>query len=195
MIEQIQRFLQALDEALVAYAEAGERLDVYPIGRAALILHYGLSFQGGATKDFDVIQIGHPPTRLARKASELFGPGTPNARSLGLYLEWVQDGLPPLAPNFERRANEMIGEWQVLRLWQLDIHDLVVTKLKSFRPQDRVDLQFLCDQGSLQVDRLRELLESAFRWTTPKDGDPDRDRAFDNLERVCLYLKGQSRAL
>jgi hypothetical protein len=38
MIEQIRQFLNALDEAIVAHASEDERLDLYPIGRSALIL-------------------------------------------------------------------------------------------------------------------------------------------------------------
>jgi hypothetical protein len=87
------------------------------------------------------------------------------------------------------------GSWQVIRLWRLEIHDLAVTKLKCFRPQDREDLQFLCDTGRLRADKLEAALELAFIWSLPKDGDPDRDRAFANLERVLRYLRGESRTL
>jgi hypothetical protein len=89
----------------------------------------------------------------------------------------------------------MAGGWQVIRLWQLEVHDLAATKLKSFRAKDRDDLQFLCDTGRLEGRELRESLESAFLWTTDKDGDPDRDRAFAHLERVLQYLEGRSSTL
>jgi hypothetical protein len=100
MQERIRRFLDALDEALVPHATKGERLDLYAIGRSALMLHYGLKPAAGGTKDFDVVQIGHPPAPLAEKALELFGKGTDGAGWIGLYLELVQDGLPPLPTGF-----------------------------------------------------------------------------------------------
>jgi hypothetical protein len=194
MVEQIQRFLDALDRALVPHAKGG-RLDLYAIGRSALMLHYDLRPATGGTKDFDAVQISHPPRPLARIAVELFGKGTDGARRSGLYLETVPDGLPPLPQGFTSRCQEVEGEWQVIRLWRLEIHDLAATKLKCFRPQDREDLQFLCDAGRLRADRLKEALEAAFIWSMDKDGDPDRERAFANLERVVLYLEGKSRTL
>jgi hypothetical protein len=195
MVEQIQRFLKALDEALVPHAAEGERLDVYPIGRSALNQHHGLMPAGGGTKDFDIVKISHPLPPLAEKGLELFGKGTAGARECGLYLETVQDGLPPLPAGFRQRCREVDGGWRVLRLWCLEIHDLAATKLKCFRPQDREDLQFLCDRGHLRADQLKGALERAFCWSLEKDGDPDRERAFANLERVVRYLQGKSRTL
>jgi hypothetical protein len=195
VLDQIQRFLDALDAALVPVAAPDERLDLYAIGRSALILHHGLSLAGGGTKDFDVVKVGDPLSPLARKALETFGEGTARARQLGLYLEMVQDGLPPLPMGFRQRCEEVKGAWRVLRLWRLEIHDLAVTKLKCFRPQDRADLQFLCDTGQLRADKLKEALELAFVWALEKDGDPNRDQAFAHLERVCHYLQGKSRTL
>jgi hypothetical protein len=107
----------------------------------------------------------------------------------------VQDALPPLPLGFRSRCGQVHGQWQIIRLWQLEIHDLAATKLKSFRPQDRDDIQFLCDRGRLRADKLTQALELAFIFTMEKDGDPDRERAFANLERVKLYLDGKSRTL
>lgn len=44
---EIVRFLEAIDAELVPFAGPGERLDLHLLGRAALILRYGL---GLATK-------------------------------------------------------------------------------------------------------------------------------------------------
>ncbi|MGH7173236.1 MAG: hypothetical protein ACRELG_23390 [Gemmataceae bacterium] len=67
--------------------------------------------------------------------------------------------------------------------------------MKSFRPQDREDLQFLCDRMKLRYEALEESLRHAFLWSTAKDGDPHYDRAFDNLKRVGQYLKGDIASL
>jgi hypothetical protein len=170
-------------------------LDLYLLGRSALVLHRHLEIAPGGTRDVDVVQSEYPPPLLFQKALEGFGQGTAKARELGLFLEAVPSGLPPLPGWYERRSQEVMGDWKVIRLWQLEIHDLAATKLKSFRRQDRDDLRLLCDLGQLQADRLTASLESAFRWTTPKDGDPDRDRAFAHLEKVIAYLNGQSDTL
>jgi len=190
MKELLEHFLKALDAALLASASATARLDLYAIGRSALILHHGLNLPPGGTKDLDVIQTQHPPSALLATALDLFGKGTANAGKYGVYLEPVPLGLPPVPGWFDRRCTETRGDWRVLRLWQLEVHDLAATKLKSFRPQDRLDLQFLCDRGTLRAEALQESLNHAFIWSTPKDGDPDYDRAFANLERVIRYLEG-----
>jgi hypothetical protein len=47
----------------------------------------------------------------------------------------------------------------------------------------------------LDEERLIERLESAFLWHTDKDGNPDRDNAFANLDIVRRYLRGEVREL
>jgi hypothetical protein len=183
MDEQIRLFLRALEQALANLAAPGERLDLYHIGRTSLILHQGLSMPAGGTRDFDIVQMRTP---LEEKAAQLFGKGSEAAQQLGLYLELVPQGLPPVPQWFCARCTEVPGGWRVLRLWQPEPHDLAATKLKCFRRQDREDLQFLCDRGLLKAGALRQSLESAFAFVHEKDGD----RAFANLERVLQYLEG-----
>jgi Nucleotidyltransferase of unknown function (DUF6036) len=195
MREQILKFLDALDVALVSQAPEGQRLDLYVIGKAAVILFYGGEQAGAATSDVDVVQISHPPAPLLSAALELFGKGTPGAKEHDLYLESVPDGIPPLAPGFKKRCTPMAGEWKVLTVWQPDANDLAASKLKRYAPRDRDDLRHLCDKGFLQEEKLRQSLNGAFMWETEETGDPDRERAFANLEKVLAYLKGDSRDL
>jgi hypothetical protein len=98
---------------------------------------------------------------------------------------------------FEQRCKLLRGNWKVLKVWLPEAHDLAVTKLKSFRPQDREDLQILCDRGLLKKIKLRESLESAFPFRSPKEEDaeddpdnPDWGKALKNLKRVEAYLEG-----
>jgi hypothetical protein len=188
MNETIYQFLMQLDADLASLVGEGERLDLYQLGRSVLILHHQLK----ATRDFDIVQMR---TSLEEKAVQLFGKGTARAEELGLYLELVPQGLPPVPQWFCSRCTEVPGRWGVLRLWRPEPHDLAATKLKSYRAQDREDLMFMCERGLLRAEDLRASLESAFLWTTAKDGDPDRDRAFANLDRVIAYLEGRVRSL
>src|ERR1700722_15032716 len=88
---EILDFLKAIDTALLPFAKDGERLDLYLIGRSALIVRYGLSL---ATRDVDVVTRADA-TALETRVFALFGKGTPNARRWGLYLEGVPGVLPP----------------------------------------------------------------------------------------------------
>jgi Nucleotidyltransferase of unknown function (DUF6036) len=191
MIDQIQRFLNELDAELAGVAKPGERLDLYHLGRSVLIFHYGV--QGLITRDFDIVWMRQ--SHLEDRAEEIFGKGTPKSEEMGMYLDRVAQDLPPLPSRFKRRCQAVAGPWQVLRLWKLEANDFAATKLKSFRPQDRQDLKFLCEAGLLRPDELRASLESAFLWIHEKDGDENRERAFRNLERVIDYLEGRSASL
>jgi hypothetical protein len=112
---QIVQFLEAVDAELQKHAQEGERLDLYLLGRAALILRYGLSL---ATKDVDMVTRTETP-ELEAKAFELFGKGTPNAMRWGLYLEGVPPGLPPVPGSYRRLSVELPGNWMVLRPKQI----------------------------------------------------------------------------
>jgi hypothetical protein len=191
MRDQILAFLAALDEALTTLALPTERLELYPIGRSALILFYGLGLGAGVTRDFDVVRLSSRPQRLLDLALDQSGQGTPLALQYGLYLEPVPEGLPPIPNWFEKRCTVFDGRWRVLDVRRPEVHDLAVTKMKSFRTQDRRDLQFLCDRELLNAADLSASLERPFLWSMDKDGDPDRDRAFKNLRRVIAYLEGE----
>ncbi len=186
--DEILQFLQTIDVELALHASAGERLDLYLIGRSALILRYGLNL---ATRDVDIVH--DHGSALEVKAVELFGRGTRNAERIGFYLEPVPHGLPPIPGGYFHRAVDIAGNWRVLRPKLPEPHDLAATKLKRFHAKDRQDLQILCDSGDLDSGRLREALESAFAWA--EKGDPDREQALANLTRVVDYLKGKTRTL
>ena len=185
--DEILRFLEAIDAELVEHAEEGERLDLYLIGRSALILRYGLDI---GTKDVDIVHFHGSDLEL--KAVELFGKGTGNAGRWGFYLEPVAQALPPIPGTYRRRSEPIPGRWRVLRPMQPDPHDLAVTKLRRFHAKDREDLRILCDEG-LDADALKATFESAFMWAEKED--PDRDLAARNLARVIEYLEGRTRTL
>ena len=193
MNDQLLAFLDRLDEVLAPLAKEGECFNAYLLGRAALVMHYGFPL---STNDVDFVWMRE--SNLEQKAIDLLGKGSALAQSLGLYLDLVPQGLPPLPGGFRRRSVAVPGNWQVLRLWKLEVHDLATTKLRSFRPKDRQDLQELCDRGLLDPAKLRESLENAFPWRSPKAEDaendpdnPDWSKAHANFRRVEDYLNGK----
>jgi hypothetical protein len=193
MRERILRFLTEVDLTLVGHATQGQRLDLYVIGKAAVILFYGGDRAGVMTSDIDVVQISHPPVPLLSIALKEFGRGSTGAKEHdNLYLESVPIGFPPLAASFRKRCTLLGGDWRVLLVWRPDANDLAASKLKRFAAKDQEDLRHLCDLGVLQVENLRSALEGAFLWETEESGDSDRERAFANLERVIAYLLGDS---
>lgn len=197
MNKQIHELLDRLDHALVPFAKDGEHLDLFLLGRAALVLYYHFPF---STRDVDIVWMRE--SELERKALELLGEGSALAKTLGLYLDPVPQALPPLPMGFRNRCTLIDGSWRVLKVWMLEIHDLAATKLKSFRPQDREDLQMLCDRGLLTEPKLHESRQAAFPFRSPKMEDaeddpdnPDWGRAFANWKRVKNYLEGLSKSI
>jgi Nucleotidyltransferase of unknown function (DUF6036) len=180
-------FLRAIDAGLLKHAEPGETAVLYLLGRSAMIVCCGLDLM---TKDVDIV---HDTSRLQKKALETFGEGTVAANILGLYLESVSSGLPPLPSGYQARCVDIPGPWEVIRPKRLEANDLAVTKLKRFAAKDREDLRILCDSELLDASTLRERLESAFMWAA-KDDD-QRDAARANAEIVIEYLEGRRRTI
>jgi hypothetical protein len=192
MNDQILSFFNTLDELLAPFAPEGKFFDMYHLGRSALVLHFGFGF---STNDIDV--VGLQESALEAKAIELLGKDTLKARALGLYLDLVPRGLPPVPAWFKTRSEMIPGPWKTLRLWKLEIHDLAVTKLKSFRAKDREDLQEMCDRGLLQAEKLRQSFDMAFQFVLEKDDEdnPAWAKARAGLRRVESYLEGKIRSL
>jgi Nucleotidyltransferase of unknown function (DUF6036) len=192
MHDPIRAFLDRLDKELLAFAQEGERLDMYLLGRAALVLHFAFPL---ATADVDIVWMRD--SGLEQKAIDLVRKGSPLAEALGLYLDPVAEAFPPVPGWFRKRCQPIAGDWKVLRPWVLEVHDLAVTKLKSFRPKDREDLQILCDRGLLNAEELRQALSKAFPFRSPKPEDaeddpdnPDWGKALASMRRVEAYLTG-----
>jgi hypothetical protein len=188
---QIVSFLHAIDEELAKYAQEGERLDLYLLGRSALVVRYGLSL---ATKDVDLVMRGEVP-QLQARAFELFGKGASNAQKWGLYLEGVPEGLPPVPGSYRRLSVELPGKWKVVRPKQLDPHDLAITKLRRFHAGDREDLRILCDSGDLTPEGLKRALDSAYPFGMDEEEDPGCERVNRHFRKVIEYLEGRSSGL
>ena len=186
MKDRIERFLADLDRILVGRA-FGQVLNVYHIGRSALVWEYDYT---ATTQDFDILRP-KGGAELLHFALQQFGKGTAKATEHGLYLEVVEDAFPPMPAGYERRARPVQGAWEVLRIFRLDPHDLAASKLRRFAAKDRADIRLLCDLGHIEPERLETLLEKAYLWSMEKDGDEYRDNAFESLRIVQRYLRGE----
>jgi len=100
MDELIRRLLDEMEAELSKSAQPGERLDLYHIGRSVLIFHYGAN--GFSTRDFDVVWMRN--SVLEQTAAKLFGKESAKAAEIGIYLDLVPQGLPPLPQRFRAPA-------------------------------------------------------------------------------------------
>jgi hypothetical protein len=187
MKDRIEAFLEDLDRTLVPRA-GGKFLDIYHIGRSALVWEYGYN---ATTQDIDILKP-QGAGELLSLALELFGRGTAKARQHSLYLEVVEEGLPPMPWHYKKRATQVPRPWEVLRVFRLEPHDLVASKLRRFSTRGRDDIRLLCDLGKIDPVRLEQVLEDAYPLNLPKDGDEFRDSAFRNLVIVQRYLRNET---
>jgi hypothetical protein len=186
--DEVLAFLKRVDDELTGHAEPGETLNLYLLGRAALILGYGLRLM---TKDLDVVE--EHDNRLLGVAERVFGKDAVKGRGHGFYLETVPSGLPPLPHGYQSRCVDVPGDWRVIRPKRPEAHDLVVTKLRRFHGGDRQDVQILCDTGEVDEEILRERFAIAHAFSD--QDDPWVVRSGVNLEAVVGYLRGDRSAL
>ena len=186
----IEAFLHAVDDELALHAKQGERLDLYILGRAALIVRFGVNL---ATKDVDVVTHRND-LGLERTALELFGAGTPNALRWRLYLEGVGAGHPPVPGRYQNLAVDLPGEWKVLRPRLLELHDLAITKLRRYHSGDSEDLRIICDSGAINPGDLLQALDSAFPFGIDPE-DPFAKGVKEHFDKVVEYLEGRARDL
>ena len=103
----------------------------------------------------------------------------------------VDEALPPMPWGYKKRATKVEGPWKVLRVYHLDPHDLIASKLRRFSAGDRTDIRLLCDLVDIDPERLQEVLDDAYPFNLEKDGDEFRDAAYRSLTIVQRYLRGE----
>jgi hypothetical protein len=184
--DRILMFLNAID-AVLEPAAMGQTLNIYHIGRSALVWEYDYI---ETTIDIDILRP-RGGEALVELALSLFGKETDGAKAHGLYLDIVNEAFPPMPAGYEKRAHAVEGPWMVLRVFHLDPHDLAASKLRRSAARDRQDIRQLCDWGHLDPKRLEKILEKAFPFNLEKDGDEFRDTAFEHLRIVQRYLNGE----
>lgn len=184
MIDRYHAFLVAVDEHLRQTLCSKEKIDLYQIGGSAVIMNYGMQ---RTTKDFDVII--NTPTPIWDDLTQAFGKESTYAQQNEFYLEVVISSLPNVPEGYRQRCVEVPGNWEYLRLWKLEVHDFIVTKLRRFNSQDRKDISYICDREPIKTQTLRDRLDSAFGWYYKDDAYQEGPRK--NLERVIEYLDGK----
>lgn len=178
----IEKLLTEIDNHLKPMNN-GDRLELYLVGRSALNAQFGKSL---VTVDLDVVVTGTPPA-LLEAALAFAGKGSDVAEDIGLYLEMLPSALPPMPSGYRNRVTEMGGSWTVLRVWHLDVHDLLISKLGRFAVKDQQDIRELCDTGTIDIDKLKLYHKSAV-WTLNHPGTSEYAERQAKLDIVLRYL-------
>jgi Nucleotidyltransferase of unknown function (DUF6036) len=160
-----------------AQREGVEDLECYLLGGGAMQLAH---LSPRRTRDLDV--VAEP---LGEHAGAI-------ARALGMdsgrdpYVDIVTAGLPVLATGWQQRAIPLEGPWHRLVVRCLSPVDLIISKLRSYRPHDRRDIQLVCDLHPELRDPLAEFGDTDF-WTAR---DVWEDRIEPHRDLVLEYFDG-----
>ncbi len=170
-------FLKRLDEHLTS----GRKAELYLGGGAAILLAYN-----GKLATVDVDFIGEE-SGLLLELSQFAAKGSETHRLTKLYLDIVPPGMFPSDLGWRNRTIPVSApELQHLNIRVLEIHDLVISKLKRFAGKDRQDVRGLCGRSELNVQTLRARYREA---RLPSDYH-ERERMDQNFNVVEVEFLG-----
>lgn len=148
-------------------------------GGAAILLAYE-----GTLATVDVDLIGEKVGDLLHMSS-VASKGSPLHRATNLYCDVVPPGLFPSEFGWRGRAIPVdVPELSHLKVRVLEIHDLIISKLKRFSPKDRQDIRHLCGKA-VCLEVLRKRYWGA-RMLFDYDEREELDRNFNLVETEFL---------
>lgn len=142
------------------------------------------------TKDGDVFETRDVTPEVKTRLEEVAGLDSEIHRRRRLYVDIVRNGIVflPHAPNWSllRDINSSLKHFE---LYALDVLDIVVSKLKPFRPRDQDDIQAMVDFGRVPHERLVERFRSAID-ESGEERRPLLESWVANLNRVERDMMG-----
>lgn len=152
------------------------------IGCGALMLQ--TDYQRG-TKDSDVFETTQLTNETKERLIVLAGIDTALHKQHKLYIDIVANGIPflPHAPLW-RPLEELNKRLTHLELVVLDVVDVVVAKLKPFRPSDQADIDAMIDRDLVPHDRFIERFRDAVDDFSADARAPELRKYLENLHRV-----------
>jgi hypothetical protein len=136
-------FLQDVDQLLQSAVE------LHCLGGFVLSVLYDLP-----RPTADVDYIAAMPSSAIAELETIAGHGSALHKKHGMYLQHVT--IADVPEDFAARLTELFpGSFARLRLFALDVHDLVLTKLARNSPVDLEDAKFLAKAGRLDERILR----------------------------------------
>jgi hypothetical protein len=152
------------------------------IGSGALM--FQTNYERG-TNDSDVFDTVDLAGESKAHLRQIAGRNTELATRRRMYVDIVPNGIPFLPHPPEWHAIEAVNrELTHLEIFALDVVDVVVAKLKPFRPNDKADIDAMIDLGLVPHDRLVARFRSAAdEWAYGASAD-QLQRYVQNLNTV-----------
>jgi hypothetical protein len=152
-VNPFAEFLRAVDAAWSLKTD--HKIPLHVLGSTALFLQ--TDYVRG-TKDGDVLQTRHIASPIRERLLELAGPKSKLAVNYGMYIDIVSPNIPMLPMSSEWHAYPL--RLQHFEVEVLDIHDVVVSKLKRWHAGDRDDVRAMAEADRLHRDRLISRFEA-----------------------------------
>lgn len=152
------------------------------IGSTALLLQTDYV---RATKDTDILEIGDLPQILWETLKEMAGKNSTLAKRHRLYIDLVKTGIPFLPPKRLltplKELNEALKHFKVSALHPVDV---VVSKLKTFRPSDLEDIKAMIDRSLVPPAQLVERFKLAKEQWLMGSRDFELKKYVENLHAI-----------
>lgn len=151
----IKEFFKEID--LSFNGKIANKLTLKIIGCAALLLQTNYS---RGTKGSDILETKEITPDVESGIITLAGKGKKLHKKYGVYIDFVAEALPfiPKKPNFVDVKN-LNNDLQNFRVEALEVVDVVVSKLKTFRANDIDDIRAMIDMGlvsqKILIERFR----------------------------------------
>jgi len=158
-MQRAKQFFAAIDAEWRPTTSA--RVQVSIIGCSALMLQ--TAYERG-TKDSDVFETIDVAQETIDQLVRIAGRGTPFHDKHLMYVDIIGNGFPFLPQTPVWHSVDL--QLEHIELRALDVVDVVVAKLKPFRPSDESDIDAMIRLGLVTHERLLERFRSAFDMFT-----------------------------
>lgn len=178
LLRNLRTFLARLGEHFASV----ENTVLYMGGGAAILLAYE-----GQLRTDDVDLIGEK-TGLLKRLSEEAGKGSDLHRATDYYLDIVPPGLFPQEWGWRSRTKRLeLPALEHIELRILELHDLILSKLKRFAGKDQEDIRGLCEREEFEIETLRSRYSQArLRYDYDEREKLDANFRFIEIEFLTL---------
>jgi hypothetical protein len=160
LAEPWQSFLADID------SQVDGTVDLHCLGGFVVADRYDVS---RTTADLDVL---HTVNHMSQALIALAGRGTRLHKRHNVYLDVVAVAVVP--ENYESRLAELHPHtFRHLRLWALEVHDLVLAKLTRNIDRDRDDVKRLARYPGLDPALLEQRYRNELRFQVPRQERED----------------------
>ncbi len=173
----VEHFFRDLDHE---WKSSQGKITLLIIGSGALFLQ--TDYERG-TKDSDILETSEISPDVSQQIRALAGRGSPLFKKHRVFLDIVRAPIPflPQNPIFHDISNLKLKNFSVRAL---DIVDVVVSKLKPFRPTDLEDIQFLVSKKLIPHAKLLERFHLVIDYHSMDSRAEDFPKFVKNLNEV-----------